>query len=63
MAGNDVKAQDGEIKVFGLVRNAKGQPQFDDYFNIPKEFHHVLTEEDWQYIKEMQDGSNALNTD
>ena len=45
-----VTAQKGTFKGYGLVRNAKGQPQFDDYENIPKAFHDILTEEDWMYI-------------
>lgn len=55
----DVYAQEGKMQGYGLVRNAKGQPQFDDYNDIPKVFHELLTEEDWQYIKEQQDGNNA----
>jgi hypothetical protein len=45
-----VKAQDGSFKGYGLVRNAKGEPQFDDYTIIPKQFHSILTDEDWIYI-------------
>ena len=39
-------------KLFGLVRNKDGQPQFDDFENIPEVFHASLTAEDWVYINE-----------
>jgi hypothetical protein len=45
-----VKAQKGTFKGYGLVRNAKGEPQFDDYTIIPKAFHSILTDKDWFYI-------------
>lgn len=47
-----VKAQKGKLKGYGLVRNAKGEPKFDNYEDIPKVFHSLLTEEDWIYINE-----------
>jgi hypothetical protein len=50
MAGNNVVAQKPKLKGYGLVRNAAGDPQFDDYENIAEVFHSVLTEEDWIYI-------------
>ena len=49
---NEVQAQKGTFKGYGLVRNAKGEPQFDDYENINEAFHSILTEEDWIYINE-----------
>jgi hypothetical protein len=47
---SSVKGQKAKLKGYGLVRNSSGQPQFDNYENIPEVFHSVLTEEDWIYI-------------
>ena len=47
---NDVKAQQTGFKAYGIVRNAAGEPQFDDYDNIPEVFHSALTEADWEFI-------------
>ena len=47
----EVNAQEGKAKLVGLVRNKQGEPQFDDYNNIPEVFHSALTEDDWVYIE------------
>ena len=47
---NDVKAQQTRFKAYGIVRNAAGEPQFDDYDNIPEVFHSALNEADWEFI-------------
>jgi hypothetical protein len=56
---NHVVAQMGKMTGFGLVRNAKGEPQFSDYVAGPEIFRDqvtagdkkpILTEEDWTYI-------------
>ncbi len=51
MASN-VTAEAGTFKGYALVRNAAGEPQFDDYNKIPEAFNAVLTTEDWIYINE-----------
>lgn len=53
MASNAV-AQKGKFKGYGLVRNRQGQPQFNDWDNIPRVFHTLLSDEDWDYIKQQQ---------
>jgi hypothetical protein len=45
-----VNAEKGKFKGYALVRNSAGQPQFNDYEDIPEVFHAALTEEDWIYI-------------
>ena len=56
MAGDNIgNAQPAQGKLYGLVRDKDGNVRFDDWFNIDKGFHGVLTEEDWQYIKEQQE--------
>lgn len=45
------KASPAKVRVEGIVRNRHGQPQFDDFNNIPEIFHPFLTEEDWKYIE------------
>ena len=55
---NNVNAQRGTFKGYGLVRNAQGQPQFSDWENIPEVYHPLLTEEDWEYIRQMRDKRN-----
>ena len=50
-----VKAQQGRIKAVALVRNAQGQPQFNDWQDIPSVFHPFLTEDDWVYIQSKQE--------
>ena len=47
---NDVQSEPAEMKMVALVRNADGQPQFDDWENINPIFYPILTEEDWVYI-------------
>jgi len=49
-------AQKGSVKITGLVRNAAGEPQFNDYNNIPEVFHKSLTEDDWVYIEKQRKG-------
>jgi hypothetical protein len=48
--GSNVKAQSGTFKGVALIRNGKGQPQFNDWDNIPEKFHKHLSVEDWEYI-------------
>jgi len=60
MAGTDVEAQSSIMHGIGLVRNADGKPQFNDFNNIPEAFFQLLTEKDWVYIREQQEnGDNA----
>jgi hypothetical protein len=47
---NEVNAQKPKLTGYGLVRNAAGEPQFDDYADIPEHFHPYLTTQDWIYI-------------
>lgn len=51
----------GKIKAFFLIRDKSGKPVFDNWFNIPPEIAHALTDEDWKYIEEMRDGRNSQN--
>jgi hypothetical protein len=46
----DVKAQKATFKGYALVRNKDGQPQFNDWHDIPEIFHSSLTVSDWEYI-------------
>ena len=48
----EVEAQRAAYKLVALVRNKDGQPQFNDFNNIPEAYHDVLTEDDWIYISE-----------
>ena len=50
--GNNAIAQNGTFKGVGLVRNQHGQPQFNDWDNIPEQFHKHLSDKDWEYIKQ-----------
>jgi hypothetical protein len=50
----EIAAQQPEYKIVALVRNKDGQPQFNDFSDIPEEYHSALTEEDWIYINEMR---------
>ena len=53
----DVVSQEAKVerlKIVALVRNKHGQPQFNDYNDIPEVYHSALTEEDWVYINEMR---------
>jgi hypothetical protein len=54
MACSNVVAQKAKLKGYGLVRNAKGEPQFNDFNDIPEVFHPYLDEEDWIYINEQR---------
>ena len=60
-----VYAQKGRAKAVALVRNMHGDPQFNDYNDIPKVFHENLTTEDWIYINKqrgLQDGNNTRDS-
>ena len=46
-----VHASEAKTILVALVYNKDGQIQFDDFNNIPEEFHPSLTEKDWEYIK------------
>ena len=52
--GSNVKAQKGTYKGVALVRNGKGQPQFNDWNDIPEQFHKHLSVEDWEYIEQQR---------
>lgn len=52
--GSNAVAQKPKLKAIGLVRNAQGQPQFNNWDDIPEIFHPYLSEEDWQYIKQQR---------
>jgi|TARA_R110000782_G_scaffold255480_1_gene344309 hypothetical protein len=54
MAGINITAAEAGFKGYGLVRNARGEPQFNDFNNIPEPFQASLTEEDWVYIETQQ---------
>ena len=61
----DVKAQEGRIKAVALVRNMNGDPQFNDFNNIPEVFHGALSVEDWEYIEHqrgLQHGNNSRDS-
>jgi len=45
-----IYAEEAKLKVVAIIYNKDGQPQFDDFNNIPKEFEPSLTEKDWEYI-------------
>ncbi len=62
MNGPHVHADKATMKGAGLVRNAQGQPQFDDFNNIPEIFHSVLSEEDWEYIRQQRGEEDGVNT-
>jgi hypothetical protein len=61
---SEAKAIKGISKAYGLVRNAKGEPQFSNYEVIPEVFHEILSEEDWEFIgkkiKEQQCQSHTM---
>ena len=44
------RTQPCKFKMFALVRDKHGKVKFDDWFNIPDEIGHALTDEDWEYI-------------
>lgn len=52
-----MKAKAGKTKCKGyiLVRDKRGRPKFDDWFNIPEGFYASLTDEDWEYIADKRD--------
>ena len=52
--GSNVTAKPPKLKAVGLVRNSQGQPQFNDWENIPEIFHEHLSAQDWEYIKEQR---------
>ena len=60
----NMKASPGKHHVVALVRNKDGQPQFNDFTDIPEVFHGSLTEEDWIYINERREQhvANSLSS-
>ena len=52
--GSNVTAQKGKFKGVALVRNRKGKPQFNDWNDIPEQFHKHLSVEDWEYIEQQR---------
>ena len=56
---NNVKAEKGKLRGTGLVRNAAGKPQFDDFNVIAEIFHDHLSVEDWEYIEQQRGLSNV----
>lgn len=51
-----------------LMHDADGNVLFEDYNNIPKIFHSVLTEKDWEFIRSKQkeineEAKECLHTD
>ena len=47
-----VTAEPSKTILLAIVYNKDGKPQFDDFNNIPIEFHPSLTAEDWEYINQ-----------
>ena len=45
-----MKVKNGKVKAFGILRDRKGRPKLDDWYNIPDEISVGLTDEDWDYI-------------
>ena len=58
----DVKAQKSKMRGIALVRNALGQPQFDNYDYIPETFHPHLNYDDWAYIRQRREHQNGNHT-
>lgn len=52
--GSNVTAQKGKFKGVALVRNRQGKPQFNDWNDIPEQFHKHLSVEDWEYIEQQR---------
>ena len=48
---NNVSAQRGKFKAFGIVRDKYGKPRIDDPDNLPKEIWDMLTPEEQQEIE------------
>lgn len=49
------KARQSNYKGYLLIRDKRGRPKFDDWFNIPEQFFGSLTDEDWEYIADKRD--------
>ena len=47
---NDINAQQGKVQAFGLVRDERGRPVFDDASNIPEPLWNMLTEAEQEEI-------------
>jgi hypothetical protein len=52
--GSNAVAGKAKLKIAALVRNNKGQPQFNDWNSIPEQFHKHLSVEDWEYIEQQR---------
>lgn len=58
-------AQPGKTRAKLLIRHPETDyPLFDDYHNIPEEFHHLFDQRDWDFInlqrsRNPKDGDNA----
>jgi len=45
-------------KFFGLIRDKNGRPKVDgDPHDLPSEIQAMLTDEDWQYLKDKHNGN------
>jgi hypothetical protein len=53
---NELKAAQGRVKAYGLVRDENGKPVFDDIKNIPGPIWDMLT------AAEQKEISNGRNT-
>ena len=51
---NDIGAQPGKIKAYGLVRGKDGSPVFDDIYNIPKPIWDMLTPQEQEQINNVR---------
>ena len=47
---NDIKAKQGKLLAYGLVRDEQGRPVFDDASNIPEPIWNMLTEAEQEGI-------------
>ena len=47
---NNITAKQGKVQAFGLVRDEKGRPVFDDINNIPAPIWEMLTEKEQEEI-------------
>jgi len=47
---NELKTKQGKFKGYGLVRDEKGRPVFDDINNIPAPIWGMLTEKEQEEI-------------
>lgn len=56
---NNTSAVKFEIKALGLVRDAHGNPQIDDYSTCPDEIKDLLTQEERERF---ENGTNSHNS-